>query len=118
VYEEPLETVSPGPKSSLDAVQLLASLASQAQLAFNLVERLRGERSPNLRILGTLEALPRHTQGILGLEHAACGLLRHPDQLRKARDGMTAGPVAERVIRSRLGRHVRSVPTFHLRRLH
>jgi hypothetical protein len=118
VYEEPLETVTPGPKSSLDAVQLLASLASQAQLAFHLVERLRGELSPNLRILGALEALPRYTQGILGLEHAACGLLRHPDQFRKARDGVTAGPVAERVIRSRLGRYVTSVPTLHLRRLH
>jgi hypothetical protein len=31
---------------------------------------------------------------------------------------MTAGPVAERVIRSRPGRHVRSVPTLRLRRLH
>jgi hypothetical protein len=118
VYEEPLETVSPGPKSSLDAVQLLASLACQAQLAFHLVERLGGELSPSLRILGALEALARYTQGILGLEHAACGLLRHPDQLRKARDGATAGPVAERVIRSRLRRHVTAVPTLRLRRLH
>jgi hypothetical protein len=59
VYEEPLETVTPGPKSSLDAVQLLASLACEAQLAFDVVERFGGELCPSLRILGALEALPR-----------------------------------------------------------
>ena len=118
MYEESLETVSPRPQSSLDAVQLLASLACEAQLAFDVVERFGGELCPSLRILGALEALPRETQGVLGLEHAACGLLRHSEQVRYARDGPPGCRLAERVTRSRLGRHVTSVPMLRLRRLH
>jgi hypothetical protein len=45
VYQEPLETISPGPELAFDAVEPLATLACQLQLAFDLVERLNGELS-------------------------------------------------------------------------
>jgi hypothetical protein len=67
--------VSPGPQLALDAVQSLPALAREPKLAFDLVERLNGELSLNLRIVCALELRAHEAQRVLGLEHAAGCLL-------------------------------------------
>jgi hypothetical protein len=79
MYEEPLETVSPGPQLPFDAVQTSAAPPYELQLAFDVVERLGRKLSPSLRILRALEPLSHEAKRVLGIEHAVGCLLRHAE---------------------------------------
>jgi hypothetical protein len=118
MYEEPLERVSPGPQLPLDAVQSLAALSCESQLAFDLVERLGGEISPRLRIVGALELLADEAKRVLGLDHASGRLLGLFDQLRHTRNRVPFGRSAERVAAAVPGTRRRSQLTLSFTRSH
>src|ERR1700682_5410227 len=85
LYEEPLETVASGPEVPFDAIEIAAALARERQLAVDMLERIGCQFSLNLRVLGALEALTNDAERVLGLQHAAGGLLRQVEQFSETR---------------------------------